>query len=249
MRRLILLAAVLACGCGGKTLRFDGPGAPMTEREAVKALAASLAHSSHFAPSKPLIVNRRKIVYWENFGEQTIVPAQVKDLRVKEKPKPLEASRYFVLWSEPPRKPGHDGERLLVYDDEGQATRCAEALAALRTAALAPDTEEADFAAFSARIKNPRPPMSEEARTSKALAEDAFKRKNFAAALEAYFDALDKHPLWPEGHYNAALLAAEVEDYELAAKHMRRYIALSPDEKDVDAAQEKYLLWRHKAKE
>jgi tetratricopeptide (TPR) repeat protein len=81
------------------------------------------------------------------------------------------------------------------------------------------------------------------------LAEDAFKRKDFVAALDAYVEALGMHPMWPEGHYNAALLAAELKDYELAARHMRRYLALAPDAKDASAAKDKYLLWQHKAKQ
>ena len=80
------------------------------------------------------------------------------------------------------------------------------------------------------------------------MAEDAFQRKDFTAALDAYCDALDRHPMWPEGHYNAALLAAEVEDYELAARHMRRYLVLAPGAKDAAAAEETFLLWQHKAK-
>lgn len=44
-------------------------------------------------------------------------------------------------------------------------------------------------------------------------------------------------------------LAAEVEDYELAALHMRRYLMLAPEAKDASAAKDKLLLWQHKAKE
>jgi len=91
--------------------------------------------------------------------------------------------------------------------------------------------------------------MSDDARSSKAMAEDAFKKKDFAAALSAYVEALGKHPMWPEGHYNAALLAGEIEDYDVAALHMRRYLALAPDAKDASAAKDKYLLWQRKAKE
>ena len=126
-------------------------------------------------------------------------------------------------------------------------------LLTLRNAALAPDTEEADFAAFSAAVKTwqagePKP-MSDTARLCKVKAEDAFKRKDFAAATDAYVEGLGLYPMWPEGHYNAALLAAEIEDFEVAAKHMRRYLALPPDAKDAPAAKDKYLLWRHRAKE
>ncbi len=129
-----------------------------------------------------------------------------------------------------------------------------DALLTLKAAEMAPDTEEADFAAFTISAKvwllaSPNPEMPDEARAYKALAEDSFKRKDYTAALEAYCDALDKHPMWPEGHYNAALLAAEAKDYELAAQHMRRYLVLAPDAKDASASKDKFLLWQLKAKQ
>ncbi|TSA41214.1 MAG: hypothetical protein D4R57_00865 [Verrucomicrobiales bacterium] len=128
-----------------------------------------------------------------------------------------------------------------------------DAVLTLKAAALVPDTEEADFAAFTASAKTwlaatPKPEMPDDARAYKALAEDAFKRKDFPTALEAYCDALDKYPMWPAGHYNAASLAAEADDYELAAHHMRRYLVLTPDAKDAQAAKDKLLLWQLKAK-
>jgi tetratricopeptide (TPR) repeat protein len=91
--------------------------------------------------------------------------------------------------------------------------------------------------------------MSDEARGYKLLAEDALKRKDFSAALEAYRTALTKDPMWPEGQYNAALLAAEAEDYELAANYMRRYLVLAPDAKDAASARDNLLVWQLKAKQ
>jgi tetratricopeptide (TPR) repeat protein len=129
-----------------------------------------------------------------------------------------------------------------------------DAVITLKKTALAPNTEEADFATFTASAKTwlvttPKLEMPDDARAYKALAEDAFNRKDFTAALDAYCDALAKYPMWPAGQYNTALLAAEAEDYELAAKHMRRYLVLSPDAKDAQAAKDKLLLWQLKAKE
>ncbi len=129
------------------------------------------------------------------------------------------------------------------------------AMLVLKEAALAPDTEEeANFAAFTAEAKTwlaatVKPEMAKEARTFKLVAEDALKRKDFPATLDAYCEALDKFPMWPEGQYNAALLAAETHDYDLAAHHMRRYLVLAPNAKGSKAAEDKLLLWEHKAKE
>ena len=143
---------------------------------------------------------------------------------------------------------------LAHFEKEQAARNFIDGLLTLKNAASVCDTEEADFASFSAAVKGwlaaeTKPPMSDEARTCKARAEDAFKRKQFDTALDAYVEGLGKYPMWPEGHYNAALLAGENEDYELAARHMRRYLALAPDAKDASAAKDKYLLWRSKAKE
>ncbi|TSA41213.1 MAG: tetratricopeptide repeat protein [Verrucomicrobiales bacterium] len=144
---------------------------------------------------------------------------------------------------------------LPFFDTEDDALKFVDALLTLKAAEFAPDTEVvANFAAFTTEARTwlaatPKPEMSEEARTYKVLAEDAFKRKDFTAALDAYCDALDKYPMWPAGQYNAASLAAEAEDYDLAAQHMRRYLVLSPDAKDAQAAKDKLLLWQHKAKE
>jgi len=127
-----------------------------------------------------------------------------------------------------------------------------DSMYALKKAAMAPDMEESDFAAFTASAQgwlaaSPKPKMPDDALTFRLVAEDAYKRKDFTAALDAYSDALSKYPMWPEGHYNAALLAAEADDFELASRHMRRYLVLSPDAKDAASAKEKFLLWQHKA--
>lgn len=137
---------------------------------------------------------------------------------------------------------------------EAHARMYIAAMATLKEAALAPSTEAADFAAFTAEaqlwlLATPKPPMSDAARTFKVVAEDAYGRKDFSAALDAYKDALNQHPMWPEGHFNAALLAAEAEDFEAAAMHMRRYLVLAPDATDAAAAKDKLLLWEHRARQ
>jgi tetratricopeptide (TPR) repeat protein len=149
------------------------------------------------------------------------------------------------------------GEVDALFDTERDAALFIDAVLILKKAELAAnneDTEEANFAKFTADAKiwlvaMPKPAMSDEARTYKVLAEDAFERKDFTAALNAFCKALDRYPMWRKGQYNAAILAAEAEDYELAAHHMRRYLVLAPDAKDAVAAKDMLLLWQHKAKE
>jgi tetratricopeptide (TPR) repeat protein len=259
------LAFLLLAGCAAPEpvypeRRVDAPRAPMSVDQARKIVASSIQGGYDGMYDKNVVKNlrvsrqRAAFVFAGDASYDCVMRfADANRLGVRQRGdrygvrangKPLGLSSATATTAETMRH-GLEDFLLPAFDLEDDALLFVDALLTLKTA---PDTEEADFAAFSARVKEPRAAMSEEVRLSKALAEDAFKRKDFAAALEAYLDALGKHPLWPEGHYNAALLAAEVEDYELAARHMRRYIALSPDAKDVAAAEEKYLLWRHKAK-
>lgn len=146
-----------------------------------------------------------------------------------------------------------DGQLVETFWNEAYAAKFVDALIVLREAAST-DTEPADFAAFTVAANawlttTPKPEMSDEVRTYKLLAEDAVRRKDFSAALDAYRTGLMKDPMWPEGQYNAALLAAEAEDYEAAANYMRRYLVLAPDAKDAPAARDNLLVWQHKAKQ
>ena len=91
------------------------------------------------------------------------------------------------------------------------------------------------------------PPLSDEVRMHRLVAEDALNKKDFNKAIEEYEAGLKIEPLWPEGHYNAALLYGELEDYEDAAWHMRHYLELRPDAPDAAAARDQMLLWQGKA--
>lgn len=80
------------------------------------------------------------------------------------------------------------------------------------------------------------------------LAEQAVKDKDFVKALKNYEAGLAAFPMWPEGWFNAALLYAELEEYEYAANRMKHYLALMPDAPDAKAAREKIIIWEDKAK-
>jgi hypothetical protein len=138
-------------------------------------------------------------------------------------------------------------EYSFSFPNKPASLRFASAALTLRDAVALPDSESADFALFSARLTVPRPPLPDEAMAFKALAEDAFMRKAFFSALWATKEAFDTHPLWPDGRFNAALLAAEIEYYDRAIRHMRRYLVLAPDAADIAASQDKLLLWQRKA--
>jgi tetratricopeptide (TPR) repeat protein len=240
----------LTLGCAGvERVPVDPPGKSMTVREARDAVRAAFETSKMRRSDEvaPIAVTRRwAAVSFRNTPNKRVIDfAELSDVRVEG----YGADLWQALWKQASKTPrGGVAMNHVSFVSKAQAVRFAEALLAAKQAAAAPGTEEADFAAFRARLGEPRPEMPDAARADKALAEEAFRKKDFTAALYAYGDALEKHPLWPEGQYNAALLAAEVEDFDLAVHHMRRYLALAPDAKDVAASREKLLLWERKAK-
>jgi tetratricopeptide (TPR) repeat protein len=257
-QRLILLlmgAFLTTTCCGAKAIRLDGPRSQMTVSQARKALAESLQHLD-FVKSAGLIARDVKITRttatwmrvcgrppWE---KTTVNFLEVKNVSVSVS-KPGGFTRILV-----------NGNYTMLgasqaFETDTYAMQFIDAILTLKAAAQG-DDDGSSFVAFSEKAKvwlatTPKAEMSDEARTYRLLAEDAFKRQDIAAALEAYGDALDLYPMWPEGHYNAALLAAEIKDYGLAADHMRRYLVLAPNAKDARAAKDKLLLWQHKAKE
>jgi hypothetical protein len=76
----------------------------------------------------------------------------------------------------------------------------------------AQDTAWADFQQKAAawRALPVKPPLSEDVRRQRVQAENAFNEKHFNSAVEHYESGLKINPLWPEGHFNAALIYAEL---------------------------------------
>lgn len=88
-----------------------------------------------------------------------------------------------------------------------------------------------------------KPPLPEEARKYRVQAEAAVERKSFEEATDRYRDALRVAPWWPEGHYNRALLLAEMSRHALAVREMKRYLLLAPGAPDARAAQDQIYKW------
>lgn len=99
------------------------------------------------------------------------------------------------------------------------------------------------------RAKSPKPPLPERADRNRVLAENAVREKQFDAALRYYANALSAYPFWPEGHYNAALISAEQNDFAGAVSHMQWYVHLVPEAQDAKLAREKIIVWEEKANE
>jgi tetratricopeptide (TPR) repeat protein len=231
--------------------RIDAPRTKMTVGQARKALVESLQHLKYTKSVREVKTSRSKVTWVGDFGgvlNYSLAYAEANNLSVGTSGQ-FSYSLTYVNGKWGPEA----GAASQFFVTEADALKFIDAILTLKAAAQGLGSEEADIAAFSEkasvwRLTSQRPEMADEVRTYKLLAEEAFKRQDFAAALEAYCDALDLYPMWPEGHYNAALLAAETKDYGLAAGHMHRYLILAPDAKDAATAKDKLLLWQHKAK-
>ena len=260
----VALFAVTPGAYAAKPKPVTVPGRPMTVSEARKSLLESLKNLDGLRPTRVHAVrlNRERVAFtFDNGldqGENTRGFFDFAALtNVTVRMNGWKGGGYIVCANGKDLEllsAGHTKVYAVWFNSESAALQFAEAGLTLKAAALAPDPEETNFAAFTASAQawlatTPKPEMTDEVLTLKLVAEDAFKQKDFSAALEAYRAALQKFPMWPEGQYNAALLAAEIEDYELAAQHMRRYLVLAPEAKDAAAAKGKLLLWQHKAKE
>jgi tetratricopeptide (TPR) repeat protein len=96
------------------------------------------------------------------------------------------------------------------------------------------------------RALSVKPPLSEEVRTHRVLAENAFREKNLYSAIDEYEAGLVLNPTWPEGHFNAALLCAELGFYDDAIQHMRAYVELVPDAPDTQSVLDQITIWQSK---
>jgi hypothetical protein len=94
-----------------------------------------------------------------------------------------------------------------------------------------------------------KPELPEDAHRHQVLAESAFQSKDVGKTILEYAAALHAYPLWPEGHYNLAMLAAEIggrPGYDIAIVHMKSYLELMPDASDARAAKDNIIVWEDK---
>jgi len=91
-----------------------------------------------------------------------------------------------------------------------------------------------------------KPKMPDEAYRHKVLAEEAYRNKDLPKALAEYQLGIQAFPTWPEGQFNAALIAAELEIYRVAVVRMKEYLLLVPDAPDAQAAKDKIIIWQDK---
>lgn len=122
-----------------------------------------------------------------------------------------------------------------------------------RLRAFAKDTE-APLRSFTQqaaawRALPSKPAIPEEIRLQRMLAEDAVKQSKPGEALSRYETGLELYPTWPQGRFNAALIAAELGFYTDAVEHMQAYLELVPEAPDAQAARDQIAMWQFRAKE
>ena len=136
-------------------------------------------------------------------------------------------------------------------DDLAYAKQLALAIYVLKDKASREDDPQGEAvfakAAKAYRDAAVKPIFPEEARKFKVQAEGALNDKKFEDAADLYGEALNIAPWWPEGHFNRALVLAEIGDYELAILEMKHYLTLVPNAPDAHAAQNKIYDWERKA--
>lgn len=153
------------------------------------------------------------------------------------------------------RAPASGG--IWVFDSEATARQFADALNRLILASWKNELQSADneeFDRFRAMAKTWReaavkPALTDEADRHRILAENAIAEKNPQSALNHYESGLESDPLWPQGWYNAAVLSAELKNYDDAADDMRHYLEMMPDAPDAKAAREQMIIWQDKAQQ
>ena len=167
------------------------------------------------------------------------------------------AGGYFVSDSGSGVNPTLIGAQFHLYvKSADSAKRVAEAVNALideaknGTRAKLAATE---FETFTLKAKEWRelavkPPYPTEIERQRILAEHAAIEKKYDEALEHFEAGLRAAPLWPEGHFNAAMLCGELEAYSDAVEHLRRYLELMPDAADAPAVRVKLVVWSESAK-
>lgn len=151
------------------------------------------------------------------------------------------------------------GNGLLILDDRWRlwgpprttAQSMADALLTLKRASTgedaARDASRFETEARAYRETRDKPQLTEDLRRLKVQAEGAVRDRNFEDAADLYEQALGIAPWWPEGHFNRALILAEVGDYDLAIGEMKRYLLLEPAAPNARAVKDRIYDWERKA--
>ena len=136
-----------------------------------------------------------------------------------------------------------------IRSSSAPASALARALNRLREMSGEPGMALRNFpeAAAAWRALPTKPPVPEEVRAQRLLAETALQEHQAPKALNHYETGIELYPVWPEGRFNAALIAAELQFYSEAVEQMRAYLELVPDSPDAQSAKDQIVIWQDKA--
>ena len=129
------------------------------------------------------------------------------------------------------------------------AAQFASALNSLHIYALRPTPPEDDFhkQALAWRALATKPALPDAVRVRRMMAEDAIKNKKPEDALRYYEQGIESYPMWPQGWFNAAVVAGELGRYDDAVEYMQNYLELVPDAKDAQTARDQMEMWKIRA--
>lgn len=87
------------------------------------------------------------------------------------------------------------------------------------------------------------PDLPETVKTYDIQATTAVKNKNFETASEIYAKAIAIAPWWAKGHFNRALILAELTSTDAAVVEMQRYLYLVPNAPNAQEVRVKIAEW------
>jgi hypothetical protein len=163
----------------------------------------------------------------------------------------VEQKAYVINFGDDPSPIAHPlCSRAQNHDDCVHAAGWfASALNGLHAFAILHPAAAGDFHQQAAawRALTTKPPLAEGARVRRLAAEDAIKRQKPYEALNYYELGVEVDPMWAQGWFNAAVVAASLGYYADAVEHMQSYLELVPDATDAQSARDQIDLWRYKA--
>jgi tetratricopeptide (TPR) repeat protein len=145
---------------------------------------------------------------------------------------------------------GQKGRVSWTGSTNESADRFADALFVLANSPPPDVSQDAEFQRTVQQYRDAggRLAVSEEVRAHRIGAEAAVKEKRFEDAVNEFGEALKLAPWWPQGHYNRALILAELGAYGAACRGMKRYLLLEPDAQNARQVQDKIYAWQAKVK-
>jgi tetratricopeptide (TPR) repeat protein len=245
-RRLLPVAAALSAALGlvgcATTISYV-PNDETAHMSLTKARRVLAKDNIKVVDNKTLVIERAYFGVWITYSFDQTLTIPLKDIQVSSGHESFWYHGDAVL-----QVPGYS--RVMMHNPR----ETAEAIFVLKRDAekhgFAPPekSEDARFedAAKTYLAADVKPELDADTRRFKVQAEDALREKRFEDVADIYGEALEANPAWPAGHYNRALVLSELKEYPAAMVEMKRYLRLSPDAVNAQAAQDQIYKWEAK---